>query len=131
MNLKKNLSLIAFLCISFIANAQQKLNSPDGNLEMTFTLDGQGTPTYELTYKQKEVIKPSKLGLELKKEDANAKTDFEWTDKKDIDKLDIKTNLYNGFEIRMSGHLPTMKHGSRYGEKKRKSVTIIMNWRSH
>ena len=34
---------------------------------MTFTLDGQGTPTYELTYKQKEVIKPSKLGLELKK----------------------------------------------------------------
>ena len=100
MNLKKNLSLIAFLCISFIANAQQKLNSPDGNLEMTFTLDGQGTPTYELTYKQKEVIKPSKLGLELKKEDANAKTDFEWTDKKDIDKLDIKTNLYNGFEIK-------------------------------
>lgn len=67
MKLKKNLSLIAFLCISFIANAQQKLNSPDGNLEMTFTLDGQGTPTYELTYKQKEVIKPSKLGLELKK----------------------------------------------------------------
>lgn len=67
MNLKKNLSLIAFLCISFIANAQQKLNSPDGNLEMTFTLDSQGTPTYELTYKQKEVIKPSKLGLELKK----------------------------------------------------------------
>ena len=53
MNLKKNLSLIAFLCISFIANAQQKLNSPDGNLEMTFTLDGQGTPTYELTYKLK------------------------------------------------------------------------------
>mgnify|MGYP000015433944 CR=1 FL=1 len=100
MKLKKNLSLIAFLCISFIANAQQKLSSPDGNLEMTFTLDGQGTPTYELTYKQKEVIKPSKLGLELKKEDANAKTDFEWTDKKDIDKLDIKTNLYNGFEIK-------------------------------
>ena len=66
MNLKKNLSLIAFLCISFIANAQQKLNSPDGNLEMTFTLDSQGTPTYELTYNQKEVIKPSKLGLELK-----------------------------------------------------------------
>lgn len=98
---------------------------------MTFTLDGQGTPTYELTYKQKEVIKPSKLGLELKKEDANAKTDFEWTDKKDIDKLDIKTNLYNGFEIKDVRTSTTMKHGSRYGEKKRKSVTIIMNWRSH
>ena len=100
MKFKKNLSLIAFLCISFMANAQQRLTSPDGNLEMTFTLDDQGAPTYELTYKQKEVVKPSKLGLELKKEDANAQTDFEWTDKKEIDKLDIKTNLYNGFELK-------------------------------
>ena len=98
MKFKKNLSLIAFLCISFMANAQQRLTSPDGNLEMTFTLDDQGAPTYELTYKPKEVVKPSKLGL--KKEDANAQTDFEWTDKKEIDKLDIKTNLYNGFELK-------------------------------
>lgn len=36
--MKKNLLLIAFLCISFIANAQQKLTSPDGNLVMTFRL---------------------------------------------------------------------------------------------
>lgn len=62
MNLKKNLSLIAFLCISFIANAQQKLNSPDGNLEMTFTLDSQGTPTYELTYKQRKLSNPVNWG---------------------------------------------------------------------
>lgn len=100
MKIKKKLSLIAFICISFIANAQQKLTSPDGNLEMTFHLNGEGAPIYELTYKQKPVIKPSKLGLELKKEDADAKTDFEWTDRKDADKLDSKTNLYNGFELK-------------------------------
>ena len=100
MKIKKKLSLIAFICISFIANAQQKLTSPDGNLEMIFHLNGEGTPIYELTYKQKPVIKPSKLGLELKKEDADAKTDFEWTARKDADKLDSKTNLYNGFELK-------------------------------
>lgn len=99
MRIRKTISLIALLCTAFVANAQQKLSSPDGNLEMTFKLDGQGCPTYDLTYKQKEVIKTSKLGLELKKEDANAKTDFEWTDKKDTDKLDIKANLYSGFEV--------------------------------
>lgn len=40
------------------------------------------------------------MGLELKKEDVNVKIDFEWIDKKDIDKLDIKINFYNGFEIK-------------------------------
>ncbi|MDO4180336.1 MAG: glycoside hydrolase family 97 protein [Bacteroidales bacterium] len=100
MKIKKKLSLIAFLCLSLAANAQQKLTSPDGNLEMTFRLNEEGAPMYELVYKQKEVIKPSKLGLELKKEDADAKTDFEWTDRKDADKLDSKTNLYSGFELK-------------------------------
>ena len=33
---------------------------------MSFTLSTQGAPTYELSYKGKEVIKPSTLGLELK-----------------------------------------------------------------
>ena len=99
MKLKKTLSLVALLGISFLANAQQKLTSPDGNLEMTFRLDPKGTPVYDLTYKQKAVIKPSKLGLELIKEDANAKSSFEWTDRTDTDQLDAKTNLCNGFEI--------------------------------
>lgn len=40
------------------------LRSPDGNLSMRFELDADGTPVYELVYKQKKVIRPSKLGLE-------------------------------------------------------------------
>ena len=44
----------------------EKLTSPNGQLEMNFTLTPQGEPLYELTYKGKAVIKPSKLGLELK-----------------------------------------------------------------
>ena len=73
---------MALLLCTFMANAQQKLTSPDGNFEMNFTLDSKGAPVYDLSYKSQPVIKPSKLGLELKKEDANKKTDFEWTEKR-------------------------------------------------
>lgn len=99
MNMKKKISMIALLCISFMASAQQKLTSPDGNLVMTFQLNGEGAPVYDLTYKEKAVIKPSKLGLELKREDT-ARTDFDWVDRRDLTKLDSKTNLYSGFEIK-------------------------------
>ena len=47
----------------------------------------------------KVVIKPSTLGLELKKED-NTKTDFDWVDRRDLTKLDYKSYLYNGFELK-------------------------------
>ena len=98
MNIRKKLSLAALLLCSIVASAQ-KLTSPDGNLEMNFSLDKMGAPVYELSYKGKAVIKPSKLGLELKKEDANKHTDFEWKEVKDASTLDIKTNLYDGFKI--------------------------------
>ena len=97
--MKKKLLLIVCLCISYIANAQQRLTSPDGNLVMTFQVDKEGAPTYDLTYKGKAVIKASTLGLELKKED-NTRTDFDWVDRRDLTKLDSKTNLYNGFEVK-------------------------------
>lgn len=98
MNIRKNLSIVATLFCAIMVNAQ-KLTSPNGNLEMIFSLDAKGAPVYELSYKGKPVIKPSKLGLELKKEDANKHTDFEWKEVKDVTTLDIKTNLYDGFKI--------------------------------
>jgi alpha-glucosidase len=87
------------LSLALTANAQQKLTSPDGNLEMNFSLNEQGAPVYELSYKQKAVILPSTLGLELKREDESAKTDFDWKERTDLDKLDSKTNLRDGFTI--------------------------------
>lgn len=48
MNKKKILSLVAFLPLLFAANAQQNLTSPNGNLVMTFQVDAQGAPVYEL-----------------------------------------------------------------------------------
>ena len=65
-----------------------KLISPNGQLEMNFSLTEKGEPVYDLTYKGKAVIKPSKLGLELKeapalmdgfKQIAQAETSFDET----------------------------------------------------
>ncbi|WP_046243702.1 glycoside hydrolase family 97 protein [Hymenobacter terrenus] len=44
----------------------QTIKSPNSKLTLTFTLQADGVPTYQLTYKGRPVIKPSKLGLELK-----------------------------------------------------------------
>ena len=99
MNLKSIFSLTSCICFAMAVNAQ-KLTSPDGNFVMNFSLSPEGAPVYELFYKDKPVIKPSTLGLELKKEDANKKTTFEWTERTDKDQLDAKTNLMTGFKIK-------------------------------
>lgn len=59
----------ACLLLSFFVGTSasaEGIASPDGQLKLNFSLTEQGEPVYELSYKGKEVIKPSKLGLELK-----------------------------------------------------------------
>lgn len=63
--MNKVLTLALFLLISFVANAQI-ITSPDKNFELKFSLTPKGEPMYELNYKQRAIIKPSKLGIETK-----------------------------------------------------------------
>ena len=42
--------------------------SPNGNIELKFSVDPNGRPVYEMSYKGKAVVKPSFLGLELAKD---------------------------------------------------------------
>lgn len=58
-------ALLIALCLVFAVHAQQ-LSSPNGNFHMDFSLTTQGSPSYHLTYKGREIIKPSTLGLALK-----------------------------------------------------------------
>lgn len=97
--MKRSILFMAALFGCCAVSYAQQLLSPNGNLLMNFRLDEKGAPVYDLSYKQKEVIKPSKLGLELKKEDADAAVDFEFKQRKDVAALDKKTNLYDGFQI--------------------------------
>ena len=57
--------LLLFLGVTAGMRAEQ-LVSPNGQLRLNFSVNAQGEPVYELYYKDQVVIKPSKLGLELK-----------------------------------------------------------------
>lgn len=65
----------ALLMVASMLNAQTRtetLVSPDGNLKMTFSLSEDGTPSYALSYSDREVVRPSALGYSLRG-DASAK----------------------------------------------------------
>ncbi len=75
----KKLSFLFVITITFfsVVNAQV-LRSPGGKFTLDFVLSTNGSPTYSLAFKEKKVIKPSKLGLEIKND---------------------KQSLLNGFDI--------------------------------
>lgn len=62
------IKLTCFLLVLFMSSAAmaESIISPNGQLQLNFSVNSQGEPVYELFYKGKAVIKPSKLGLELK-----------------------------------------------------------------
>lgn len=60
----------------------QQLKSPNQKLQMEFSLLSDGTPSYRLNYKDKAVIKPSKLGLALKNDAKSLLNDFTVIDTK-------------------------------------------------
>lgn len=72
----KTFFLIIILTVTVLRVHAQELKSPDGQCIMTFALLPDGTPTYRLVYKGKEVIKPSALGLELKDDKKSLLNDF-------------------------------------------------------
>ena len=62
------MKLACFLLVLLVSGAAmaESITSPNGQLQLNFSVSAQGEPVYELSYKGKPVINPSKLGLELK-----------------------------------------------------------------
>ena len=56
----------ALFVLAAIVMQGQTITSPDKNLSLIFGLTAKGEPTYALTYKNKPVIKTSKLGIDCK-----------------------------------------------------------------
>ncbi len=73
---------IALAVLLFNTVNAQKLKSPNQKLQMEFSLQNDGTPSYSLNYKDKVVIKPSKLGLYLKNDAKSLVNDFTIIDTK-------------------------------------------------
>ena len=75
--------------------AAQTVTSPNGKVKLTFSLTDNGAPTYALTFKDKPVVKPSRLGLELAK-DKHASRKMKETDLMDGFKItDTKTSAFD------------------------------------
>ena len=97
-NMKILTTAVLCLLLSFSMGATamaESITSPDGQLKLNFSVNMQGEPVYELSYKGKEVIKPSKLGLELKNDPGL-----------------MKDSLWPILKL-----LLLMKHGNRCGER--------------
>jgi hypothetical protein len=58
--------ILLLLVISFSTINSQTIKSPDSNLSLTFSIDKEGVPTYQLIRENKTIINQSKLGIELK-----------------------------------------------------------------
>ena len=84
--MKKRNILLSLLLLP-LAMMAQTVKSPNGNVELKFSLTGNGRPTYEMNYKGKAVVKPSHLGLELAKD-------------KHASKGENETDLMEGFAIK-------------------------------
>ena len=82
----KRLSLVLLCIMHYALCIGTSVKSPNGNIELKFSVNPNGRPVYEMSYKGKAVVKPSFLGLELAKD-------------KHASKGQKETDLMDGFTI--------------------------------
>ena len=63
--MNRKLIVSTLLLTAALSGNAENISSPSGQVSVDFELTGKGVPTYHMTYKGTEVIKPSTLGLEL------------------------------------------------------------------
>lgn len=97
-NMKRILLSAALICVALGAMAQ-KVTSPDGKMELSFALDN-GRPTYTFSVDGKTVVAPSHLGYQLKKENGEKSTDFDWKPSRATDKeASRKADFFSDFTL--------------------------------
>ena len=79
-------ALLPVCLLACLPAAAGSVKSPNGNIELRFSVDNTGRPVYEMTYKDRAVVKPSHLGLELAKD-------------KHASKGENETDLMDGFRV--------------------------------
>lgn len=101
--MKKAIIVLSTIMLAMQCITAQEITSPDGNLKMNFSLSDKGEPLYSLFYKEKEVIRPSKMGLELKPEEAGRDYwDFSEEGNQVIPDRDERSSLYDNFKLNKS-----------------------------
>ena len=128
--MKRNILLTLCLVLGTVSLLAQQVKSPNGNVELKFSLDGT-RPTYEMSYKGKTVIKPSHLGLELAK-DKHASRKLKETDLMDgFTVVDTKTSTFDETWKPVWGETATIRN--HYNELavtlQQKERTIVLRFR--
>lgn len=96
----KRFSIFLFVAGMAMMSQAQQVTSPNGSLQLDFSIDKEGRPTYQLSLRGKPLVAPSHLGYQLKKPNPNKSTDFDWKPSKASDKeLERNANFYSSFEV--------------------------------
>lgn len=122
------MGLLLMLWVQLVAYGQAAtpftVKSPNGEVAMSFTFTEEGTPLYSLSYKGKQVIRPSRLGLELHKDKYSLLRDFKVadTEAREVDETwnpvwgeesQIR-NRYNEMTVKMVQDLTNRKLNIRF-----------------
>lgn len=94
-NLPARLACFILIAMTTTLASADGITSPNGMFRLNVSVSNAGEPTYELYYKDKVVVKPSKLGLELKA-DKGSEMVTNWNT--ETGKA-IGANLMSGFEM--------------------------------
>ena len=92
---KRIIAVLLFVTAFATGAGAQTVASPNGNVVVRFSIASGGVPTYEVSYKGKAVVKPSRLGLELAK-DKHASKGLDETDL--LDDFEIKNVENSAFD---------------------------------
>lgn len=82
-----------------MAGYAQKQTSPDGKVELDFRLDAKGRPVYSLKMDGKTIIGDSYLGLQLKEENPEKATDFEYSQFAAKQEIEKRADMQTDFSI--------------------------------
>ena len=74
--MKQIILALLITTLSTVELIGQQIFSPDDKISLTFSLLEDGSVTYQLDYKNNEVVKISKLGFELKNDSIDLKSGF-------------------------------------------------------
>jgi Glycoside hydrolase 97. len=121
MNKRKTILLLLFLTVTFIR--AQQISSPNGNITLKVQVE-EGVPSYQLIYKNKNVIEQSRLGLETEEASLSAGFTETKTQKSSFDQTWIPVwgqysriqNQYNELAITLV-------------QKEKKDRTLIVRFR--
>lgn len=83
-----NKIITSIICCSFQIGMAQQVQSPSKNISLDFSLTDQDQPVYQITYKGKTIVKPSKMGISLKEQTAlTSNFSITKTEQKTVDEI--------------------------------------------